>query len=148
MYRKHLAIIFTAILLLVDYKSLGQSNAIPQRDSYMPIGLLEFNRLVDRSIKLLQTKSLSAISDTDHINIMRCLNTIFMVHKEVSIEERFSGGRYTELENTERKVNYEKDIVKVYTKWIPNRGMGYYFPLLKMELYGTPMPYAIFKVSE
>jgi hypothetical protein len=51
-------------------------------------------------------------------------------------------------QNTERKVNYERDIVKVYTKWIPNKGMGFYFPQLKMELYGTPMPYAIFEVSE
>jgi hypothetical protein len=77
-----------------------------------------------------------------------CLNTIFMIHKKYSIEQVFIGGRYRELETVERKVNYGKDIVKVYPNWIPNRGMGYYFPKLKMELYGTPYRYAIFNVVE
>ncbi|SFD24031.1 hypothetical protein SAMN05518672_1011206 [Chitinophaga sp. CF118] len=43
---------------------------------------------------------------------------------------------------------YTKDIITVYKEWIPNRGMGFYFPKLQMELYGTPMLYAIYNVTK
>jgi hypothetical protein len=117
-------------------------------DSIKSISLNEFNYRIDRAIKLLRKKPLSTISDTDHINIMMCLNTIFMKHIPGSIEQRFKGGRYTEIEKLEKEKNYSRDIVKVYSDWIPDRGMGYYFKKLRMELYGTPHLYAMFEVSE
>jgi hypothetical protein len=47
-------------------------------DSSKVVSKLYFNNLVERCITLLATKQLSAITDTDHIQIMMCLNTIFM----------------------------------------------------------------------
>ncbi|EHQ27645.1 hypothetical protein [Mucilaginibacter paludis] len=130
-------------------KSFGQdADKSFNRDSSKTISLIEFNHRVDRAAELLKTKKLAAIADSDHINIMMCLNTIFMVRKKHSMEKAFTGGRYMKLEIIDLKVNYEKDIIKVYPKYTWNRGMGYYFPELKMELYGTPMPYAIFNVLE
>jgi hypothetical protein len=146
---RNILFLIAACFLLFNHKSFGQNvDKDFNRDSSKTIKLIEFNHRVDRATELLRTKELSAISDSDHINIMMCLNTIFMIHKKYSIEQVFIGGRYRELETVERKVNYGKDIVKVYPNWIPNRGMGYYFPKLKMELYGTPYRYAIFNVVE
>jgi hypothetical protein len=131
--------------------SFGQNpNKTFNRDSSKTITLLEFKQRVDRATELLKTKKLSAIPDTDHINIMMCLNTIFMTHpyKNGQFKARFEAAEYKNLEMIADKKNYSRDIVKVYPEWVPNRGMGYYFPKLKMELYGTPMRYAIFNVLE
>lgn len=106
-------------------------------DTIKSITLSQFDEIVDNSIELLQTKKLSEISDHDHINIMMALNTIFM--------RDFKGGHYEQLKVLADK-KYVREIIKVYKEWIPNRGMGYYFPKLKMELYGTPQLYAIFDV--
>ncbi|TWI95333.1 hypothetical protein JN11_04448 [Mucilaginibacter frigoritolerans] len=147
--RKYVVLYLMGIGFLLSNQCFGQNiDKSFNIDSSKTISLIEFNHRVDRATELLRTKELQAISDSDHINIMMCLNTIFMVHKKYSIEKVFTGGRYKELETAERKVNYEKDIVEVYPKYIWNRGMGYYFPKLKMELYGTPHLYAIFNVIE
>ena len=69
---------------------------------------------------------------------MLCLNTIMMRH--------FNGDQYERLTEAAKKMNYIKDIIKIYPDWVPNRGMGFYFQKLKMELYGTPRAYAIFEV--
>ncbi|MEO6520326.1 MAG: hypothetical protein ABIN91_01505 [Mucilaginibacter sp.] len=106
-----------------------------------------FNNRVDRAIHFLQTKQLNKISDTDHINIMMCLNTITFTHKE-NFDRRYNTSRYKQLERIAEKVKYAHNIIKVYTDWTANRGMGYYFPKLKMELYGTPNLYAMFEVSD
>jgi hypothetical protein len=109
----------------------------PPFDSYKSITLTAFDEIVNHSIELLQTKKLSEIADHDHINIMMALNTIFM--------RDFLGGHYKQLKVLADK-KYVREITKVYKEWIPNRGMGFYFPKLKMELYGTPSLYAIFNV--
>lgn len=110
------------------------------RDSSIHISLLEFDAKVDSCIIYLTDKRLKDISDEQHIEIMMCLNTIFM--------RDFKSGHYDELRQVSEQKKYTTDIVKVYPKWIPNRGMGFYFPELKMELYGTPMPYSIYDVQK
>jgi hypothetical protein len=140
-------ILISLCLLTINLNVFAQSNEKKNyRDLSQTISLSEFNRRVERGIELLKTKSLSEISDTDHINIMMCLNTIIMTHKNDSLEPLFNSGRYTELEKIVIEKGYEEGIIKVYPNPTFNRGMGYYFPKLKMELYGTPMPYAVFKV--
>ena len=109
------------------------------RDSSISITLREFDKQIDDCISWLQTKQLSDISDKQHVQIMMCLNTIFM--------RDFKGGHYEQLKNLSEDKKYTTDIIKVYTEWIPNRGMGFYFPNLQMELYGTPMLYAIYNVT-
>ena len=161
----HLALIL--LISLNSFKALGQSSKTQfNRDSSQTITLLKFNQRVDRAINLLKTKKLSKISDTDHINIMMCYNTIFMTnkndpgHKLGELKDstrtiiiyatllRFSGGRYDELENLINGSKYFNKITKIYPDWQPNRGMGMYFPKLQMEIDGLPNAYAFFKVSE
>ena len=109
------------------------------RDSSKHISQKDFDLLIDNCITLLQTKKLNAISDEQHIQIMMCLNTIFM--------RRLKAGHYDELEKISEETKYTRDIIKVYPNWVPNRGMGFYFPQLKMELYGTPSRYAIYDIT-
>jgi hypothetical protein len=106
-------------------------------DSAIKISIINFDRTVDKSIQLLETKNLADISDAAHIDIMRCLNTIFM--------RDLKGGHYEQLRILGEK-KYVMEITKLYKEWCPNRGMGFYFYKLDMELYGTPSPYAIYKI--
>ena len=134
-------IIVSAIGLSLD--SFGQTDSIKNefnRDSSQTILKEDFDSLVDQSISLLKTKKLEEITDEQHIKIMKSLNTISV--------RKLKKGRYEKLEEVSKQIEYTKNITKRYPDWIPNRGMGFYFPKLKMELYGTPMPYAIFDVKE
>jgi len=130
--------------------SFGQyGNLKFDKDKQQRISLTEFYHRVDRATKLLQTKELSAISDKDHINIMMCLNTIFTFKSTLSgTDKRFNNARCKKLEIVADEINYQHNIMKVYPQWVHNRGMGQYYPKLKMELYGTPNLYATFSVSK
>ena len=145
MTNKALHIVFILIsigILKLNAQEIKNINLDEQKS----ISKMEFNQLVDSSTTLLKTKALSEISDTNHIMIMMCLNTIPMA-LDSNLNNRFTGGRYDTLIKWETNKKYTQDIIKVYPKWIPNRGMGYYFPKLKMELYGTPRLYAYFAVK-
>ena len=138
----------TICIVLMGLYCTGQNHSSNfNLDSSKEVSLATFNRIVDNSIIILQTKKLSQISDTDHINIMMCLNTIFIVTQKGSFQKRFTGGNYQKLVSICDEKKYIRNIIKVYPNWIPIRGMGYYFPKLKMELYGTPRLYAIFTVK-
>jgi hypothetical protein len=130
--------LYLSILLIIFPYALQAQVKQFNRDSSKSISLTEFNKQVNDCIVLLQTKKLKDISDQQHIQIMMCLNTIFI--------GRFNGGVYAKLEKIKEKANYEREITKVYKEWIPNRGMGFYFPKLQMELYGTPRMYAVYHV--
>ena len=148
--KKRLVLFFTITGLLVTNKSFSQLSKVGfDRDSSQLISLTDFNHRVNRAIQLLETKKITAISDTDHVNIMMCLNTIIFTPISHRIDgNRFTGHEYLRLEKIADKKNYVRDIIKVYPDYKFNRGMGYYFPSLKMELYGTPNAYALFEVSE
>ena len=110
------------------------------------ITLSQFNSRVDRAYTLLSTKKLSDISDTDHINIIMCLNTIGIY--EYGREQGSSGdNRYIKLEILSLQINYNRDILKIYSH-VFSAGMGYYFPKLKVALYGTPNDYSIFEIID
>lgn len=125
----------------------AQTRPTFNRDVQQVITKTAFDSLIDRSILLLNTKPLTEIGDTGHIGIMMCLNTIMMAH-DTGFSQRFKGSRYERLEKLTEQKNYVRDIITVYPEWIPNRGLGEYFPKLQMELYGTPMLYAWFDVTD
>ena len=139
--------LFLLLSLLFSFTSCTnnesvQNHAVKQelnRDISPTISKKEFDALIDVSISLLKTKTLQAITDEEHIRIMLCLNTIFM--------RDYKNGRYEKLRAIAEKKDYSTKIINHYPQWIPNRGMGFYFPKLKMELYGTPSPSAIFDVK-
>jgi hypothetical protein len=146
-------------------KSYGQTNHPKfNSDSSKAITLAEFNERVDRALMLLKTKPLPKISDTDHVNIMMCWNTIFMAgvknqkpkiiklsdgkHEVYLFKQRFSGGRYKKLNKMIDKVDYTANLTKIYPEWSHSRGMGVFFTKLQMAMYGTPEPYAVFDVAD
>ncbi|MEO8404916.1 MAG: hypothetical protein ABI480_09980 [Chitinophagaceae bacterium] len=110
------------------------------RDSSSVISRSDFNNLIKNCIALLQTKQLKNITDEEHIQIMICLNTIFM--------RQMNEDLYQHFEKITREKNYSRDIINVYPQWFPNLGMGFYFPKLKMELYGTPSPNSLYNVTD
>ena len=86
------------IFLCLTYKrnSFAQSDSAKLNvDSIKTISRFDFDKLIDTSTMLLQTKKLSDISDSGHINIMMCLNTIFMTYE--NHKKKFDGGRYNKL---------------------------------------------------
>lgn len=139
-------ILFLLIIICfnsISFNSLGQTCETLRkfnRNSSPIISKKDFDDLVDKSVTLLETKTLEAISDKQHINIMMCLNTIFV--------SGFEKGRYEKLELISRIKEYTKKITNRYPNWTPNRGMGFFFPKLQMELGGTPSLYAVFKVKK
>ncbi|HEY9001384.1 MAG TPA: hypothetical protein VIM89_08520 [Mucilaginibacter sp.] len=152
------------VFSLFYFKSIGQ-NIQPKinRDSSKTITLAEFNQKVDRGILLLKTKPLAEISDSDHVNIMMCWNTIFMAMVKngrytikyngerltfPKYKKRFSVGRYHKLEKMIDKIEYTVNLGKIYPEWSPSRGMGVYFDKLQMAIKGTPEPYAVFNVTQ
>jgi hypothetical protein len=116
-------------------------------DSQKVITKQAFDRLVDSCIALLQSRPLPEISDQGHINIIMCLNT-FMMSWDSTLQNRFTGGRYEELKALAERKKYLVEITSVYPEYTVNRGMGFYFFKLNMELYGTPHMYAYFNVKE
>ena len=140
-------VFFTTCLSSIATFGNAQSDSV----SFNPlvsrsISIASFDSLVDCSAALLQTKNLAEISDSGHIQIMMCLNTIVFTREIPDFKERFIHEKYQRLLRISEEKDYSRNITKVYPKWIPNRGMGFYFPKLKMELYGIPMPYAKFNV--
>jgi hypothetical protein len=78
---------------------------------------------------------------------MLCLNTIFL-SETPNLEKRFEQGRYKKLDSIAHQKNYATKMTKVYTDFTFNRGMGFYFKKIKMQLYGTPDLYYTFSVKE
>ena len=144
--KKYIGLLIVIIGFLFTIKSSFGQQAKVDSSSNKPkrITFTEFHRRVDRATKLLQTKELSTITDSDHVNIMMCLNTIFLN----DFDERFNDARCKKLLVVAHEKDYRHNIAKVYPKWLFNRGMGQYYPKLKMELYETPNLYATFTVSK
>src|ERR1700744_403497 len=135
--KKNIWILIIVIGSLFTFKSsFGQYRDLKfDKDKQQRISLTNFYHRVERATKLLQTKELSVISNKDHINIMMCLNTIFVYKSTLhGSDNRFNEARCKKLEFVADKINYQHNIMKVYPKWIHDRGMGQYYPQLKMEL--------------
>ena len=131
---------------LCPVRSFGQSQQFyvdSSKNVPLKITFTEFDRRIDKAIKLLQTEELSKIPDSEHVNIMMCLNTIFLNN----LDEKFNSVKCKRLTSISNTKDYIRNIDKVYPDWLFNRGMGHYYPKIKMELYGTPNLYATFVVQ-
>lgn len=104
----------------------------PNMDSLIVITRQQFDTLVNKSISLLTNHRIIQIQDADHIMIIRLNNTINM-----SQDASFKNGIYADFIKLVKDKDYEKEI-STYYDWIPNRGMGFYFQKLQVELGGTP----------
>lgn len=132
---------------LVTSHGVAQADSVKfNPDSSQSISISAFDSLVSNSIALLKTRNLFDISDLGHINIMMCYNTIKFTRTNPGFEFRLANDKYQELESLFIGKDYLNNIKKVYPDWIPTRSFGYYFPKLKMEVYGWPRAYAMFRV--
>ena len=143
---RYILVIIFMVSELISINSFGQTKQFhvdSAENIAKRITFAEFDRRINGAIKLLQTKDLSKITDSDHVNIIMCLNTIFMN----SLGEKFKRLHCKKLLWISNKVDYMHKIDKIYPNWIFNRGMGHYYPKIKKELYGTPNMYATFDIQ-
>jgi hypothetical protein len=103
----------------------------------------KFDYYVDSCIILLETKKLSEISDSGHIYIMLCDNTIF--YTRILGLQRFAGGRYDKFENAISNALYARNITSLYPDW-KSTGSGIYFPRLQIAYGGLMLRHSVFKV--
>lgn len=118
--------------------NLQVSDSIPDSLDYAAtITIKEFNFLVDGCIKLLQTKQLVEMSDSEHKQIILCINT------RSSRCEHCGDFSSLLLEKS-----YFDKILTIYPDWLPSLGLGFYFPKLKVGLMGAPNPRYRYRLIE
>jgi len=125
------------------FDDLAEPLHAADRDSMVHVDRVRFDALVGYLDQKLTQDSLANLSDADHINLMRVLNTIMFEQRP---DERFHGGPYQRLEDLSWSTDYRHWAADNLGGWIPNRGMGFYFPKLDMELEGTPTLHGRFNV--
>ena len=113
----------------------------PNMDSMVVVTKQQFDSTIIDCTSLLTTHSNIQLKDEDHIKILRLINTISM-----SQETSFKSGIYSEFMKLVKEKDYEKD-VSIYYDWIPNRGMGFYFQKLQIELGGTPRIFSRYTIK-
>jgi len=113
----------------------------PNMDSSIVITSEQFDTILQHCTYLLMTLKNIEIKDEDHIKIIRIINTINM-SPDISLKS----GIYTEFMKFVKDKDYEKEI-STYYDWIPNRGMGFYFQKLQVELGGTPHLYSRYTIK-
>lgn len=113
----------------------------PNMDSMIVVTKQQFDTIVTDCISLLTTRRNIQLKDEDHIKIIRLINTVNM-----SQETSFKNGIYSEFMKLVKEKDYEKD-VSIYYDWISNRGMGFYFQKLQIELGGTPRIYSRYTIK-
>lgn len=126
-----------------DFSDLAVRLHSAPRDSMVQVDSVRFRALVEHLNQKLSHDSLRNWSDTDHINLMRALNTIMFEQRP---DERFHDGPYQRLEDLSWGTEYRHWAAENLGGWVPNRGMGFYFTKLDMELEGTPTLHGRFNV--
>ena len=144
-------LVFTFLFLIVINCDSQTEVTISNLDSFsITITLYQFNNLVDSCTHLLQNKNLSEISDSGHIYIIMCGNTIFYTRIKNRFQQRFDGDRYERfeaiLEND--SASYIHEITKIYPDWRMNAGVGIYFPKLNIEFGGRLHRHSLFRVID
>lgn len=110
--------------------------AKPNMDSMVILSKAQFDTIVRDCIALLETHPTIQLKDKDNSTIIRLINTINMNRYYLDKNEIYA--KFIEVVKSK---GYEKDIA-IYYDWVPNRGMGYYFQKLQIELGGTPHLYS------
>lgn len=113
----------------------------PNMDSLIVISEQRFNSIIDTCSLILTKHRVIEIKDSEHIEIIRLINTISM-----SQDNSFKTGIYSDFMKLVNEKDYEKEL-STYFDWIPNRGMGFYFQKLQIELGGTPHLYSRYTIK-
>lgn len=144
--------------MLITFISFGQTKRIkrlsgrPVYDSTWDLQIIitkkQFDSIIDMTLRRLQDNSITSLTETENSNIIRLLNTSFM-YPLTSLRDStiFQSAPYIALMNMLEKKDYLNTLLKENYDWVISRGMGYYFPKLKLELYGTPYLRSYFDIQ-
>jgi len=122
---------------------------ISNADSFsITLSRAEFETLVDSCTWLLKSKKITEISDSGHIYIILCKNTIFYSRKNKSVKKRFEGDKFENYSHLLNDSGYVKKLGDIYTDWQTNKGMGIYFPQLQIEFGGQLHRHSLINVIE
>lgn len=146
--KKHIEILLFIGFTLSSLSGSGKHGfSALNQDTSITITKARFNDYVNSSIELLQNKNVNEISDSEHKMIIMCLNTIQFTRDSLS-QKVFSGGGYEKLILTANQNNYVENLLRRFPNNIPSRGMGFYFPEINVELYGTPHSFSYFTLID
>jgi hypothetical protein len=141
---KYLLTSISLIIALNSTQIVGQSKVLETRnDKINSITFSEFDSLLQRLSILLETHDLVKISDSDHIMIIKTINTLNTPRYE-GMRERKIQTRFLHLISNK---DYLRGIASIYS-WVPSRGMGYYFKKLDVELMGSPHSSNLFLITD
>lgn len=116
--------------------SFGQTTHSKMKcDSVFSISYNDFEKIATESLKLLENKNLGSIKISEHQIMIRVYNTILTHQKN---DKKLNSKKIKSLERIMSDREYIKKMLKVFPKWVPNRGMGIYFNALNIELGGAP----------
>ncbi len=118
-----------------QFNDLALPLAALDRDAMVLVDSARFHALAEHLCVKFKDVPLKQWSNQDHINLMRCANTMLPERRS---GERFAGDPYHRLDSLIDAHHYVEWITARYPKWIPSRGMGLYIPDLDMEMGGTP----------
>lgn len=111
-------------------------------DSLVIVNKNQFDIIIKFCTKLLTVFKINEIQNVDHIKIIRLINAI-----RISQSDLLKHGIYADFMKLVEDINYDKQMYTYYD-WIPNKGMGFYFKQLNIELGGTPRMYSVFKIND
>lgn len=134
---------FTLFLFGIFVPNAYSQNKVPDQKIQETISKEMFLDLVNQSIKLLENKKLDEIKDFEHIQIIMCINTIKILKSKLEKETICE-----KLLKLEEEKDYGNQLSKnIYTDCIPNRGMGFYYTKIKIELNGAPSKFAWYNLE-
>lgn len=88
----------------------------------------EFDALVESLIGVFKTKSFEQMTDIDHRNIIRAINTI--------AAKELTSSNYDELDELVTTKDYAVKMTTKY-KWVYTKGLGFYFLELGIDFGST-----------
>ena len=88
----------------------------------------DFDGLVESLIQLFKTKSFEQMTDIEHRNIIRAINTI--------AAKELVGNAYDELDELVTIKDYAVKMTTKY-KWVYTKGLGFYFLELGIDFGST-----------
>lgn len=103
-----------------------------QKDSTVKVTKPELIYLIQKGTLILANKKIEDLTDDEHILIILLLNTKWLYIPKDDIELNSKIFKFSEALN---EVDYARKVGEIH-EWVPNLGMGMYFPKLDIHYGG------------
>ena len=144
-YMNRKCLLFT-ILISLSVISYGQlrnkrtlarvSDSSINWDSTITITKKQLDSITLKCTNLFYNTDVNKFTSSEHTLILRLLNSGLMVPlKDTTFFQTREYSQFLKLVDSSKYIN---KLLKLYPDNLISRGMGYYFPELKVEYYGTP----------